>query len=129
MGLKATDVLGLENWSVQHFREPLVSLLGDASVVEWILVPKEPRLVASLTHLQRITKRSVLAGRITHKVNPVTDAIPELSDGRRFHSYVTSVVATAPTVHIEAGVAHLETLLGKVGKRFRAVQAAVLVAV
>ena len=118
--LEAAHVLGDQQRRLQLLAQPLVAEGGDRGVAVRVLVPEVAGLVAGAADVERVHEGAQLARRVDHQRHVVADA--------RAHAEhvlgLAPAVAVVPAVDLEALVAERLAVLGEVGERLGAVEAA-----
>ena len=101
-------------------------VLADPAIGIGVFVPDRAPFVTRRSDRERVGERLVLAGRVAQQVDLASDTLADRSHRRDLAVVLPRVVASTPSVDLEAGRAHLGTLLGEVGVRLRGVGTAVV---
>ena len=118
--LQPAHMLADQERRLQLLAQALVAERRDRGIAIRVLVPEVARLVAGPADMERVHERAQLAGGIDHQRHVVAD----------FSAHAQQVfgfapgVAVVPAVDLEAAVAELLAVLGEIGERRRAVEAA-----
>ena len=123
--LQAEDVLGLQQRSLEQLAQLAVGEDRHPAILIRILQPEEVLGVAGAAQAQGVGPGLVLTGRVDHQIHAVAHPFAHRVDV----GHLASDRGIAPAVDLEGAIPQAVALLGEVGKRLGAAQAAVLVAV